>query len=441
MACMLEWHWEKNGDLTPETARVTDKVWWMCTANTNCGEGCTIVHEWPATIAYRFDADGNPKSGCPFCATGGNSFCPCNSLQARFPLLVAEWDFAKNKYLTKPLPNQYSFSSSVKVNWICGECEHEYQARIDNRTRVDSTGCPRCRGMMADRRLIAITLEWNWEKNGDLTPETARVHDNVWWLCTTKATCSEGCTFVHEWPATIADRFDADGNPKNGCPFCASRGNSFCGCSSLEARFPVLCTEWNFEKNSDLLRKLPSEYSHASNVKVHWICGECEHEYDAKINNRTSTNASGCPMCRNNKGEAKLWELLSTSPVVKFHEKRSIRTFDKILGKMRTLTPDALGVTVNGNKIFIELDGKQHFEVVYYFGGVPSNLRLQICSDLAKNRWAADNGYSVLRVAYTDFKDLEFWVNTFLDKCSKTLDPVMIPTNPEMYNNQRNIPI
>lgn len=291
---------------------------------------------------------------------------------------------------------------------------------------------------------MAISLQWHPTKNGDLTIEDALDRDKVWWLCTDNKNCAENCTRVHEYEMRIHDRFDPNGEPKRGCPFCNSRGShgKFCPCNSLEARFPVLATEWNYLKNAQLTKKLPSMYSYASGVKVSWICGECEHEYDAYIYSRTRSNRNptGCPKCRDNKWEANLWDLLCASPIVESHEKRTIRTFDKILQKDRPLTPDALGVTTNGNKFMIELDGKQHFEAVDYFGGVPK-LRLQICSDLAKNRWAADHGYSVLRVAYTDYKDLEKWVHKFLTECSKTLDPVMIPTNPTMYNNQRNIPL
>lgn len=291
-------------------------------------------------------------------------------------------------------------------------------------------------------RLMAINVQWHPTKNGDLTIENALIHDKVWWLCTDNRNCAETCSRVHEWEARIHDRFDVNGEPKKGCPFCSKQGTKFCPCNSLEARFPVLATEWNYLKNSQLTKKLPSEYSYGSDQKVHFVCGECEHEYEARIYHRTRSDANGCPKCRDNKWEKKLWNLLCASPVVQSHEKRSIRTFDKILGKMRPLTPDALGVTTNGNRFMIELDGEHHFKVVAHFGGTtPSDLRLQICSDLAKNRWAADNGYSVLRVAYTDYKDLEKWVHKFLEKCSKTLDPVMIPTNPALYNNQRNIPL
>ena len=59
----------------------------------------------------------------------------------------------------------------------------------------------------------ALTKEWNYEKNGDLTPSDVLPNSGkkVWWKC------SEG----HEWQATIASR-----NGGRGCPVCAKEKRS-----------------------------------------------------------------------------------------------------------------------------------------------------------------------------------------------------------------------
>jgi predicted adenine nucleotide alpha hydrolase (AANH) superfamily ATPase len=87
----------------------------------------------------------------------------------------------------------------------------------------------------------------------------------------------------------------------------------------------------------------------------------------------------------------------------------------------------------------LEVDGPQHFERVFWYDPNGSDLKDQICRDLAKNRFAADNGMSLLRVSYKEYNDLEKWVNMFLEKCNNADGQVMIPSNPALYNSQRDI--
>jgi hypothetical protein len=85
------------------------------------------------------------------------------------------------------------------------------------------------------------------------------------------------------------------------------------------------------------------------------------------------------------------------------------------------------GTLTNGKKILAEIDGDQHFHGdAYYNRAEYARLRDQICRDLAKNQYAADHAISVLRVAYTEFGQIENWVEMFLTECSKTDVPVVM---------------
>ena len=55
-----------------------------------------------------------------------------------------------------------------------------------------------------------LISEWNYEKNGDLSPEdfASNSGKKIWWKC------SEG----HEWQATVANR-----NYENNCPICQNK--------------------------------------------------------------------------------------------------------------------------------------------------------------------------------------------------------------------------
>lgn len=132
-----------------------------------------------------------------------------------------------------------------------------------------------------------IAYEWNYEKNGDLTPDKISKGSRriVWW----KGKCG------HEWEMSVDARTHIRKNGKAyNCPFCASK-RILVGGNDLATLFPELVKEWNYNKNSNK----PSDYLINSNQKVWWMCSK-GHEWEAKIQSRTERK-SGCPYCANKK--------------------------------------------------------------------------------------------------------------------------------------------
>jgi hypothetical protein len=93
----------------------------------------------------------------------------------------------------------------------------------------------------------------------------------------------------------------------------------------------------------------------------------------------------------------------------------------------------------NGHRFMLELDGEQHFRPVKRYGGSMSKLRDQICRDLAKNKYAADNDMSLLRIAYSDRIQMEKWIREFIDYCCSTTTPTVVFSNPELYRKTAEI--
>lgn len=130
--------------------------------------------------------------------------------------LMAEWDWTKNADTN---PYYLSVKSHKKVWWKCDK-EHSWQASIAN--RVSGTGCPYC----TNRRVWKgyndletlnpiLASEWNYEKNGELTPAEVHANSNkrVWWKC------KKG----HEWQSMVYNRTTGCS-----CPVCNSeRHTSF----------------------------------------------------------------------------------------------------------------------------------------------------------------------------------------------------------------------
>ncbi len=189
-----EWHPHKNGKLTSDMLSYGSKkrVWWIC----NKG------HEWQASLSDRIR--GNE---CPFCSNR-KVLKGYNDLLTTNPTLAKQWHPEKNLDLQ---PDMIMGGSHKKVWWL-GECGHEWEATVNNRSK--GSGCPYC----ANRKVLAkfndlatifpeIAKEWHPDKNGELTPAmvTSQSNKKVWWMC------ENG----HEWQARVEDR--AHGNA---CPVC-----------------------------------------------------------------------------------------------------------------------------------------------------------------------------------------------------------------------------
>lgn len=100
---------------------------------------------------------------------------------------------------------------------------------------------------------------------------------------------------------------------------------------------------------------------------------------------------SGCPTCNKSKGELKIRKILENKniqfiPQKKFPDCKDIKTlaFDFYVPKLN---------------LCIEFDGKQHFEIVEYFGG-EKEFKLIQKRDEIKNNYCRDNNIKLLRIRY-----------------------------------------
>jgi len=100
---------------------------------------------------------------------------------------------------------------------------------------------------------------------------------------------------------------------------------------------------------------------------------------------------SGCPKCYASKGEQKIMNYLIKKNIqFEYQVKIQNFRFDFFLPKL---------------KIFIEYDGKQHFELIEYFG--KENFEKTIKNDIQKYYFCKAYGYRLIRFDYIQFKNLE----------------------------------
>lgn len=131
-----------------------------------------------------------------------------------------------------------------------------------------------------------LAREWNYEKNGVLTPEMffSGSDKKVWWKC----------KYGHEWQANINNRVSG-----NGCLYC-SKLRTLTGVNDLATANPLLAEEWNYEKNIGLKDRwgndisTPDKVTLSSDRKVWWRCST-GHEWQATVYGRSIGHS--CPYC------------------------------------------------------------------------------------------------------------------------------------------------
>lgn len=290
-----EWHYEKNNELGIDIEKCTRGlriiVWWKCKINP-CG-----CHIWQASIKDRVHK-GNK---CPYCIN--RKICRHNSLAAKYPQLLEEWDYEKN--IVKP--DEIAPGTGARIFWVCkvNPCGcHKWNTCATSRTRATktcvkgrirgSTKCPFCTGTKVCKhsslagKFPELMVEWDYEKNS-INPEKVGPYcnDTAYWICKSNP-C--GC---HKWENQICNRTGQGA----GCPYCSN--HKMCLHNNFAYQYPNLLLEWDYEMNE----VNPYEIAPKSDLKVWWICSKnpcgC-HKWSTILNNRTIRNCN-CPYCSGRK--------------------------------------------------------------------------------------------------------------------------------------------
>lgn len=377
-----EFDFERNVCIDPHTLAPKSGTycWWIC-RRTKCGH-----HRWEAQVSSR--ASG---AECPYC--DGKKACPCYCLSSEHPHLVAEFDTEKNGNIT---PHEIPPYTNKKYWWKClkAKCDHHRWEvsvgnRINIRTRI-TTGCPYCSGNRTcpcdsfASVFPDLLAEFDTDRNVNVDPYTISSHSNeeLWWKCL-KAKCDH-----HHWKSSVNNR------TKRGCPYCVHQ--KICPCDSLATQFPDLMREFDYEKNAGMDPLTLAPFS--STTRAWWKCLENpDHSWNTCIMSRTRLK-SGCPDCIMSKLERECSRVLAETglkvkPQKRFDDCRNIRTlpFDYYVEEFN---------------LCIEIDGQQHFEVVYFNGRTPTDLAHIRYLDNIKNEYCRNKRINLLRISYSEIDNV-----------------------------------
>ena len=331
---LKEWDYEKNNKINPLTIKPSSvkKVFWKCAKG----------HSWEAKVSYRTLRN----NGCPECYAPYKSSFPEQAIYYylsqffntvnrdsshgyEFDIFLKDeniaieydglyWhssDFAKSMELRK---NEYCKTHSIKLyrikesndrtnpvnkeeNIITYYYDTAYTFLdaalkqlfmcIEKDVKKTLLIVP---NVAKDRNFIisqfeqkkvqksiikcpTIVSEWDYDANKGLLPENVSLgsEQKINWIC------SKG----HKYSSRVSHRVNGVG-----CPYCSGK-KILVGENDLASKNPKLATEWNYDKNGDLL---PTHVFPTTNKKVWWKC-VLGHEWEATINSRN--NGRGCPFC------------------------------------------------------------------------------------------------------------------------------------------------
>jgi hypothetical protein len=96
---------------------------------------------------------------------------------------------------------------------------------------------------------------------------------------------------------------------------------------------------------------------------------------------------------------------------------------------------DFFVISRGGRAGLIEVDGRQHFEVVLDLRVDEIELANIKRRDTIKNRFARERGLSILRVAYTELNHVEKWVSDYIRDLEFSKEPIHRFSSPLLYIN------
>lgn len=268
----VEWHPTLN-NRGPNDVRPFShiKAWWQCS---HCG------HEWPAEIANRTAH----HSGCPVCSISNISFPE----KAFYFYLSQVFSDIQSNYRGFPHTQLeidiYLPSIKVGIEYD-GSYYHQDVRRDEKKDLILSSYCdvyhirePKCPTAFQSKHKCFIL------KNNSMDTLSMMIQEVLLFLNQQYNLSSLAQSKIKELMIDVKkDRLAIR-------QLLLLKQSEISG--SLQEKFPILSSEWDYSKNGDLK---PSYILPKSHEIVWWKCSHCGYEWEAMVRNRS--NGTGCPKC------------------------------------------------------------------------------------------------------------------------------------------------
>ncbi len=343
-------------------------------------------YQWSPTIHDHIRG----KSGCMNCLGR------VRWTLARFLIRAVEihgYKYDYSQITEKHIKNKYSY-----IPIKCNVCEYEWETMIH--AHIQGANCPDCEHKVSwnlSRFLIrAEKIHGNKYNYSAITDNDIKtLSSNIIITCNT-------CKY--EWSPTVRTHIKS----KCGCPKCNDRL-----LWTLE-RFLTIARDIHMQKY-DYSLILDNDINGAFSI-ITIKCNTCFYQWNSSVTNHINSK-SGCPKCNFSKGELKCSEALT-----KLNIPYQSEYILEILPRKRF---DFMFTIYNKNYL-LEYDGNIHFIEAPYF---KTSLKSKQEIDILKTKIAIQENYSVIRIDYTQMKNIEYHINKAIEQNNK-----IYYSTPEMYS-------
>lgn len=208
-----------------------------------------------------------------------------------------------------------------------------------------------------------------------------------------KLKCPCGEIFFKSFAAIIEN---IKNNKRNLCPKCIKKGNDE-GFRLKEEDIQKSIS--NFYKKEKFILLNYNEYKN-NRTLLKFKCSECGEIFISTVHTLTTGDGRLCPNCESSysKGEMVIKDFLDNNNIKYIQEKtfNGCRYYNHL--RFDFYLPDY--------NCCIEFDGKQHYEIVEYFGGYETFINTKI-RDTVKNVYCKENNIYLLRIPYWEFDNIE----------------------------------
>lgn len=271
---LKEWDYEKNIKTPYDyTSSSSKAVYIKCS---KCG------YEFKKSINRLSKSFKNNSNGCPICAKkviieGINDF------GTKYPELLKEWDFEKNKIS----PFKIAPSNVKYFYWKCLKCGNVWKDSVTHRIERNSK-CPYCSStkMKIKTGLNDLTttnqkelIDWDYSLNS-IKPEevSKKSHEKVY------RKCPKGHSYLQQINVHLKGF---------GCPYCSNH-KVLTGFNDLATTNPEIKEIWDYEennKNNIYIDKI----TRGRKIKVNLICPKCGFKWKKWC---YSIKDCVCPNCK-----------------------------------------------------------------------------------------------------------------------------------------------
>lgn len=321
----------------------------------------TCGHKWDCSISNHV----NHKRECPQCM-GVLRWNYDRLISSALSIHGDKFDYSQ--IIPEQIKNK---RSSIALE--CTICDHHFETTVERHV-VKKRGCPSC----------SKRLPWTYKR---LMEEASEIHENrINYSKVAENDIRDGhkskltliCNIcLYEWVSSV----DSHIRRKHGCPNCARNA------------------PWTYERLLNRLNqvhrqkysyhKITNDHRLGCKSKIPVICNKCACEWE----------------CNKSRGEIKCANYL-----------QSIGINFEPQGKITTLPTKRYDFKFFylGKWFLLEYDGIQHFKYINYFNKNVEGFIQRPQIDILKTKMAIQEGYTIIRIDYSNMSNAEIHINKAL---------------------------